>query len=181
MALFCAAFLCSFHLAPAIAAPLAEVQGNRTNAKIGDNSGATSNTLGDFFRKRFDIYTAFADDVLKKVGTKFLLLIQQHCYCRSNSFYYLIFYSQIVGSPQQETSKLRTPVKKQLPAATGRLSPPAAAAGNPGAWRASPRLGSNSPHYPEPITQPIADVQKQSGFETALENVVPVVEGGFQS
>jgi hypothetical protein len=71
-----------------------------------------------------------------------------------------------VGSPLQETSKLRTPIKKQ--ATAGSLSSPAAA-GDPWTWRASHRLGSNSPHYPEPITQPIADVQKKTGFETALD------------
>ena len=69
--------------------------------------------------------------------------------------------------------KAATAKRRETAVVHGRLRQPltaSAAAANvqkdPWAWKAGQRLGSNSPHYPEPITHPVAN--KKKTFETAL-------------
>ncbi len=65
---------------------------------------------------------------------------------------------KIVGSPQLETSTLKAKQRSGLPIGQRPFIPAAAAPGGPAdpwAWRSVQRIGSNNPHYPEIISQPI--------------------------
>ncbi len=69
-----------------------------------------------------------------------------------------IFLYEIVGSPQLETSTLNAKQRSGLPIGQRPFTPAAAASGGPAdpwAWRSVQRIGSNNPHYPEIISQPI--------------------------
>ncbi len=65
---------------------------------------------------------------------------------------------KIVGSPQLETSTLNAKHRSGLPIGQRPFTPAVAAPGGPAdpwAWWSVQRIGSNNPHYPEIISQPI--------------------------